>query len=325
MFTLKLENYRAIRSLHWTAEETGVHAIIGPNNCGASTLLEVLNYFQIETWQEFRRTHCEFSPHRGNFLNLKATDKDRILISLEQDFWHWKAHFHGSRTVFFIPTEDEFLFPPTQCDYQGVRFRHYPHYDIVRLLAGNDNYTPPLHPSGTNLALALYEWYQKREETPNFAFIKETLCAMFPEILDIIFTDWRNFEIKTTMGNKSFRDMGAGTLRTLLNLAAVASVQPHGIVALECPETSLHPFAIHVLIRHLRKWSHAQDVDILLRTHSGAVLDTFEGLEENVLCFDAAHPGLPKLLTEHKDKEWFGSLRLGACLERGVLTGQQRI
>ena len=78
-----------------------------------------------------------------------------------------------------------------------------------------------------------------------------------------------------------------GWFMALLHLAAVASAERGGVVAIDEPENGLHPYAMRRLVETMSDWAAEHQVHILLATHSPVLLDQFKREPERVFVMEA--------------------------------------
>jgi predicted ATPase len=81
---------------------------------------------------------------------------------------------------------------------------------------------------------------------------------------------WRNLQREQSAG-----DLSDGTLRFLFLLAVLANPSPAPLIAIDEPETGLHPSMLPIVAEYARDAS--QRAQVILTTHSPELLDAFEG------------------------------------------------
>jgi predicted ATPase len=102
-----------------------------------------------------------------------------------------------------------------------------------------------------------------------------------------------------------------GWLIALLHLAAVASTQLAGAVAIDEIENGLHPHAIRRLIQGMRDWAAQTGISIVLSTHSPVVLDQFKEEPDHLFVMEPGRERLPMKLDDLHDPEWLAHFSLG--------------
>jgi len=151
--------------------------------------------------------------------------------------------------------------------------------------------SPVLERDGSNLARAIEGLKELEEETVDR--VAAYLNAIIPEIIgfDVIpIGDYETirFKLRAPEGRSTLElnatSMSDGTLRVLASLIAAYQVQlPEGLpglVAIEEPESSLHPAAMNALVDALDEATLR--TQILLTTHSAEMLDNPTIQPENI-------------------------------------------
>jgi predicted ATPase len=72
---------------------------------------------------------------------------------------------------------------------------------------------------------------------------------------------------------RSASDLSDGTLRFLFLIAVLANPQPPALIAIDEPETGLHPSMLRIVAEYARQ--AAERTQVILTTHSPAFLDAF--------------------------------------------------
>ncbi|MGK4008929.1 ATP-binding protein [Sorangium sp. So ce1036] len=196
--------------------------------------------------------------------------------------------------------------------------------DIRGLREGGSRATEDrhLHTHGRNVFTMLRKWRDRREDVPRFTFVDEGLKVAFPGVYDGL-----DFDAGQTITARVFRPgdevpnpishEANGLLSMLLLLAQVAATPPGGLVAVDEPESSLHPYAIRRFVRLARAWAQQHDLTILLATHSPVLLDEFNGEPDRIFVLERGHEALPVRLDELRDREWLASYTLGELYTGG--------
>lgn len=68
----------------------------------------------------------------------------------------------------------------------------------------------------------------------------------------------------------------------LVLLCDLSAAEKGGIVAIDEPENSLHPYAIRLFVRLADQLARRNDLNVMLTTHSPVLLDTFNDKPEQV-------------------------------------------
>lgn len=109
-----------------------------------------------------------------------------------------------------------------------------------------------------------------------------------------------------------------GLITGLLHLTALAGAPAGALVAFDELENQLHPHAIRTLIAAMRERASAQQITVIVTTHSPVVMNEFRDELEHVFVLergDRERP-LPIPLTELHTEEWLAQARLGTLYER---------
>jgi predicted ATPase len=154
-----------------------------------------------------------------------------------------------------------------------------------------------------------------RSHEERFAFVREGLRRAFPGLFeDLDFESagqivTARFYMPKNSKAIPFHLAPTGLLATLLHLAAVASMEKGGIVAIDEFENSLHPHAIKVLIEYIRERAAKMDLTVLLASHSPVVLDQFRACPSQAIVMDPINP--PTALDKIEDPAWLAQFSLG--------------
>ena len=155
--------------------------------------------------------------------------------------------------------------------------------------------TPVLSHDGSDLAAALETILEIGDE----AALNDTIAAAFNrarlliEGVDTLFS--MRLEMPGLLRPLTAREFSDGQLRFLCLCAALLSPRPPSLLALNEPETSLHPDLIEPLARLIVRAS--RDTQLWITTHSRALADKIE-----------EHSGIPRV----ELRLWNGETKLGA-------------
>lgn len=137
--------------------------------------------------------------------------------------------------------------------------------------------SPDLSTAGQNLPAALRKLSTTNK--PAFSRLKSTFEAIAPHILTMRSKELRTgsefvefFESKSGRGIESW-ETSDGSLRALAILVAVETAQMGETIIVEEPEQNLHPWAIRVLIDHIRNVITENSIQVIMTTHSEHVLE----------------------------------------------------
>lgn len=196
--------------------------------------------------------------------------------------------------------------------------------DIRGLREGGSKATEDrhLHTRGRNVFTMLRKWRDRREDAHRFAFVQQGLRAAFPSVYQDL-----DFDAGQTISARVYRPgdetpnpisrEANGLISMLLLLAEVAATQPGGLVAIDEPETALHPYAIRQFLRLSRAWARQHGLVVLLTTHSPVLLDELNGEPEKIFVLERGHETLPVRLDELRPREWLANYTLGELYAGG--------
>jgi predicted ATPase len=254
---------------------TPLHAVIGPNDSGKSTLLRAL--------------HSAFNqelPDSSFWLNgeIALIDPNGQFLSVSRR--------EG------ITTE------------QGDRAELTGHLRARRLRLDPDALKRPsrLIPTGSALDLldergaglaGVYDAIVNRDVT-RFLQIRESTRQLFPSIKTIGFRNTnehtKELEFELLDGTRVPASLMSEGLLYYLAFAALPHLAPTRLLLIEEPENGLHPARIHEIMRILREVS--KQTQVMLATHSPLVINELSGDEVHVITRDPVRGTQARLLGE---------------------------
>jgi predicted ATPase len=198
-------------------------------------------------------------------------------------------------------------------------YRLYHAYDLasIRVNGSQVSSDEHLHPDGRNIFSVLRNWRDRKETRPRWEFVIESLRAAFPDTFADLDFDMAgqtvSGRIVAPQPDVSIATYFAanGWLVALLHLAAVASTEPAGAVAIDEMENGLHPYAIRALIDAMRRWAETTGISVVLATHSPVVLDQFKEEPWNVFVMEPGRETEPVALDDLHDPDWLAHFSLG--------------
>lgn len=127
---------------------------------------------------------------------------------------------------------------------------------------------------------------------------------------------WRSLKTEQSAVNLS-----DGTLRFLLLIAILANPEPGDLIAIDEPETGLHPNMLPIIAELARE--AAGRTQVILTTHSPQLLDAFTGEEPPTTTVAEWVDGETKLsvLDAEELRRWLQHYSLGAMFRSGELEG----
>ncbi|HWO18002.1 MAG TPA: ATP-binding protein [Kofleriaceae bacterium] len=190
--------------------------------------------------------------------------------------------------------------------------------DLHTLRRGSDaSMDRHLTSRGVNAITMLRRWHQSRPERHRYNFVLEGLRQAFPDqVVDLDFQQAgrtlvaqfyaRGNETPTPIANEA-----NGVLAMMALLCAVAGSEERGFVAIDEPETALHPYAIRCLLRSVREWARQHKLTVVMATHSPVVLDEFTACPSQVYVMGSERdrPG-PIAVDQLKNPQWLAQFRL---------------
>jgi predicted ATPase len=347
--TFAVESYRALRRVRWTLPR-GVSALVGPNGSGKTTLLDVPELLRHALTHDVRKA-IDDRGGPGTLRSVDADSDAPVVLGAELDALAWQLDLspkgaafnplHGERAtvagvVAFdrastdLPTDDARPILRRFADLeQGAAlrplvallegYRLYGTYDLasIRVNGSQVSSDEHLHPDGRNVFSALRNWRDRKETRPRWDFVIESLRAAFPDTFEDLDFDMAGQTVsgRIVAPKPDVRIptyfAANGWLVALLHLAAVASTQPAGAVAIDEVENGLHPFAIRALIEAMRGWAGRTGISIVLATHSPVVIDQFKEAPDHLFVMEPGRETTPVRLDELHDPDWLAHFSLG--------------
>lgn len=181
-----------------------------------------------------------------------------------------------------------------------------------------------LHASGRNLWSVLAGWKAARLRTEGrFDWVMEQASKAFPGLISTV--EFENgfplifprgaADVESALPPERAAD---GLLTGLLHLTAVACARPGTVIAFDEVENRLHPYAIRLLLRAMRKRAEESDLTIVVTTHSPVVMNEFRDALEQVFVLERqeASGEFPVRVTELHTEEWLAQAKLGTLYDR---------
>lgn len=206
--------------------------------------------------------------------------------------------------------------------------RAYSDFFLYQLRTSGSEYSADthLHPTGLNVLTVLRNWKDKLATRPRQAFVIDALREAFPGFVDLEFEATSNV-VGAMVVSEAFdratplRTAANGLIHAMMCLTAVASAPPGGVVSLDEPETSLHPYAIRRLLEAMRDWSKAHAIDTILATHSPVLIDAMHEDPEHVFVFAPAEHGGLQALPSLRDPAYLARFSVGDLYAESRLGG----
>ena len=174
-----------------------------------------------------------------------------------------------------------------------------------------------LNSRGANLFNVLRNWQAgERPFRKRMEFVRYGLRDAFPDLFDDLDFQVAGQTVSARFympGNQEPLSVYAapnGLLAGMIHLAAVASAAIEGsIVAIDEFENSLHPHAIHSLVRSISERAAEHHLTVILSSHSPVLLNCFKDQPSRIFVVE---PGSsPSRLDEKDDPDWLAQFSLG--------------
>jgi predicted ATPase len=205
---------------------------------------------------------------------------------------------------------------------RGIAVYQDPDLWTLRIQGSSTTEDRHLHSRGTNALTMLRRWHQERGNRYRYQFVVDGLVAAFPNAV----SDLDFVEAGTTLAARIYRpgmelpsplaNEANGVLQLLVLLCDVAAAEDGGVVAIDEPENSLHPYALRRFLDRTGRWARQHNVTVLLATHSTVLLDELSAHPEQVYVMKPANgEPAPTRLDELCDREWLANFKLGDLYE----------
>lgn len=179
---------------------------------------------------------------------------------------------------------------------------------------------------GQNALSVLRRWKQDSQLRDRFEFVNQGLQAAFPSVREMDFVGAGNMlaariyhvgvERPSPLANEA-----NGLLQMIVLLTNLAQSETGGIVAIDEPENSLHPYAARVFLRSCQQWALKHSVTFILATHSLVLLDEFTHTPEAVFVIRPHDKdrSVPSSLDMVFNRDWLEGFKLGDLYEQGEI------
>jgi predicted ATPase len=193
--------------------------------------------------------------------------------------------------------EHEFPLPTWVRGY-FASFCYYPGFEVsrsspVRNTPAEIRPTPTLNANGENLGTVLHEFLTRQDLRGQASELRDFLRAAYPEVEDVFAETAFGGEPRVLVRLKEtglrrateIWELSDGMLRFLLLCCALLNPLP-GLIAIDEPETGLHPRLLPIVADVIR--SAAEQSQVLITTHSPQLLTAFSLDDIAVLTREAA-------------------------------------
>lgn len=185
-----------------------------------------------------------------------------------------------------------------------------------------------LYSRGTNAISMLRRWFQERPHRHRYEFVLQGLRSAFPKLVhDLDFQEAGQTLVMQVYPKgrdqpSPIASEANGFLAMMVLLCDIASAEDGGVVAIDEPETALHPYAIRAFLRTAERHAQQHGLTIVLATHSPSLIDKLS--PEQIYVMGAGAQETPVRLDQLKDPEWLRNFRLGELLMDDELTIPER-
>lgn len=310
---LKAENYGCLKNVE--VDLTPVHALIGPNDSGKSTLLHAARTLVQFASGKFAHNQGEWFPF-DPWMDVTAGDPPRLLGAHTPMGWYAIEAAQGKTTERcqrgdprepyttagrtwgeLSSFQRESDVGPVLEDLSGARLVRFD-ADALRRSCGlipadQLEFLGFLDDRGEGLPSVLYGIREKDHES--FTGLVDGLRGFFPTIkalrLPAATPSTLTLEVELADGRRVRPDrMSEGLLR-FLALSTLRFLSPCSVVLVEEPENGLHPARVAESVQALRAFSSATNTQVLIATHSPLVIDELTADEVTVLTRPSVEEG----------------------------------
>ncbi len=333
-FHLNIMNYRKIRSADFNPDR--VCLLVGPNGSGKSTLLSAIELLR-NTFERGFDTAINLAG--GPWISNLALPDDPTIFEIETSDLRWELNIANSICLEKV-TQGDFVSPPGRSQLKKIHGNLHREIDsqklenFIRILTQYQNYhdyelwqlrksgsqagsESELQNRGQNAFSVLRNWHTSRPLRERYDFVINGLREAFPSFFDDldfesagqtvtirIYPPHSDIPVPVYFASNGF-------LAAMLHLMAVCSAPDGGIVGIDEPENSLHPYAIKMLINAFWERAEERDLTVLLATHSGFMLNRFKNEAHRVYVMDQNEEEQLVRLDAIRDPEWLKYFSLG--------------
>ena len=297
---LEIREYGCVRNT--SIELTPLHALIGPNDTGKSTILRALRTMTLlASGRPEALRNVEGSQLADAFLQGEPPRRTCLTAVTDKGTWNVEALDRRPNFEHYVIDPDEAVGVRAQLTFQdGSRITSA--LGDVGVLDGShllrldgDSLRQPsgLIPSGKRVALTdtrgaglagLLDAIRDRGDG-GFEQIRDALVQLFPTVrylqLQPVTSGSKVVQIELVDGTRVKAEQISEGMLYFLAFAAIAKAEPAAFLLIEEPENGLHPARIADVMRILREVS--KTMQVVLATHSPLVLNELLPEEVTVL------------------------------------------
>lgn len=286
--TVRIENFGCVRDAH--LELTRLHALIGPNDSGKSTVLTAIRTMGelIRLGQNLLVRDGRLDPRGGTGTKITMSwDQTEVACHCSQDAWRIRAGARGKPPSYDQVFKDSFPTDIANPVRGATLVRWDP--DAIRRPCELIPEGRPLTVSEKGEGLpAIYEAVLSRDRAA-FDEIEAGVRRHFPTVKGIWLPTSNDSKkalgVILNDGTKIHADVMSEGLLYWLAFAVLPHVDPTALLLIEEPENGLHPSRIAEVMKVLRAVSSR--MQIILATHSPLVINELQPEEVTILTRDA--------------------------------------
>jgi predicted ATPase len=334
--TIELKNFKGHQSTHFSFDNSRLHALVGQNGCGKTSVLQALRYFS--QLQRQPKNVFEYGDLCDS-IATRGSDKMSVKVTGNQhDSWQIVYEWEPEKKddVKIIVDGKEYIHsntnPNPKISWDLLLSVH------IKLVAANlvkASYSESEYPevgfNGLNLAPNLD--YLRNEYPDIFQELQEMLKRIVPSVQRVgirramvVVNRQRLIEVggksvayeenQDVAGQEIVLDMNTGeripahaisegTMMVLGLLTILMNPEPPRLILLDDIEQGLHPKAQRELIAVFKEIIQTDPgLQIIFTTHSPYIIDALQPSQVHVLSNGGDGFTKTKRLDEHPDVEW---------------------
>ncbi len=319
---VSIQNFKSLKDV--TLDLQKINLLIGPNNSGKTNFFKALEYIKANYRSLPQSKDKELTFERNGLpIHFLITDDSDTPLYVEIPFdfdsdkflviTKDKITFAGDGVVPFIPGQSELesLFKSTTI------YKPDPNKLIKPGPTGLG--VEIINSDTSNLIGFLDRMLGNKYRKTVFNRIENDLQKCIPEFDGISIDDTPSTDelLRIHPTGKTFKKLGLinskqditywadelseGTLYFLALLCIINQPNPPKLLLLEEPEKGIHPRRIEEVINFIFRLADEKDIQVIMTTHSPAVVDMFGDMPESVFIFDKDDEGATHVKNLQKD------------------------
>ncbi|MCK8492350.1 AAA family ATPase [Spirosoma sp. RP8] len=338
---VSIQNFKSLKDV--TLDLQKVNLLIGPNNSGKTNFLKALTKCNDLVKGGSVGTEDMFRKKPSQNLSLRLIFNEKPFEEIQGNFTHLIYRYLSENFTdeykLYYGISDSLISEIQHTEFPSMRDSMQDFFSISSVYKPDPNKLDKPAPVGLGDdsvaadASNLIAFFDRiRDEYPeSFAQIKADLAKCVPEFTEINFQNVPSTdELVKQFGDKTFKRIGLtngkqktiywadelseGTLYFIALLCIINQPNPPKLLLLEEPEKGIHPRRIEEVINFIFGLADEKDVQVIMTTHSPAVVDMFKDMPESVFIFDKDDEGATHVKNLQKDiiePETEESTRLG--------------